>query len=233
MAGELKVSRQDSPKRWDEFTHKNKKLYECRQRIMGYFKKVASLTPWYDEKIFNRFQDQLSQIYHELLPGAVVLDVGSGPGALSGEFCEHYGAQYYVGADYSAGMARDAKADFPGQAFVCADVGSLPFADNSFDIVHSAYLLHHLKPRDRARAIKEKMRVARRAVVIVDCFGFASGFWRVPYWAYYTLVDGSYHRYAIPEWQSMFEQVQGKIARYCFTDERTVLHRIICWVIVP
>lgn len=221
------------PRRWDEFTHGSKSLYEFRQRIMRYIKKVASLTPWYNEKIFQHFEQQLSQTYRDLLPGAMVLDVGSGPGTLSRDFCDHFGANYYVGADYSAGMIRDAQSDFPDQTFVCADVGKLPFPDKSFDIVHSAYLLHHLKPEDRGQAIQEKMRVARKAVVIVDCFGFASGLWRLPYRAYYTLVDGSYYRYAIPEWQSVFEQVQGKVAAYFFTDENMILHRLICWVIVP
>jgi ubiquinone/menaquinone biosynthesis C-methylase UbiE len=233
MSGGVPGGRHNIPNRWAEFTHGSKKLYEMRHRIMGSLKKVASLTPWYDEEIFERFGHQLSQTYSELLPGARVLEVGSGPGDLSRSFCEQYGAKFYVGADYSPGMARDAKSDFPDQAFICADVGSLPFADDSFDIVQSAFLFHHLKPADRARALHEKMRVARRAVVIVDCFGFAPGFWRLPYKAYYTLADGSYYRDTIAEWQSFFEQAQGKIANYFFTDERMILHRLICWVIAP
>jgi ubiquinone/menaquinone biosynthesis C-methylase UbiE len=233
LSDEVQKERKKFPHRWAEFTHGSKKLYEFRHRITGYIKKVASLTPWYDEKILKRFEQHLRRTYSELLRGAYVLEVGSGPGALTRCFCEQFGAKFYVGADYSPGMARDAKSDFPDQAFVCADVGSLPFADNSFDIVLSAYLFHHLKPADRARALREKMRVARRAVVIVDCFGFASGFWRLPYWAYYTLVDGSRYRYTIVEWQSVFKQARVKIAKYFFTDERMILHRLICWVIVP
>jgi ubiquinone/menaquinone biosynthesis C-methylase UbiE len=51
---------------------------------------------------------------------------------------------------------------------VAADVLSLPFPDNSFDVVHSALFLHHLAPSQVVICVRESLRVARKAVLIND-----------------------------------------------------------------
>ncbi len=55
-----------------------------------------------------------------------------------------------------------------GLALQIADGRSLPYPDDSFDVVHSSLLVHHLDP-DAARAVLTEMaRVARLGVVLND-----------------------------------------------------------------
>lgn len=52
--------------------------------------------------------------------------------------------------------------------FFQADARSLPFNDQSFDLVISSTFLHHLKPGDAVLALKEAARVTRHRMVFVD-----------------------------------------------------------------
>ena len=78
----------------------------------------------------------------DALAGRRVLEFGGGA-AQGGRWCAARGAQV-VSSDLSAGMlatARrlDARTDGPAPPLVQADATRLPFADESFDIVFSAY----------------------------------------------------------------------------------------------
>jgi ubiquinone/menaquinone biosynthesis C-methylase UbiE len=55
-----------------------------------------------------------------------------------------------------------------GTRAVAADVLSLPFADDSFDVVHSALFMHHLAPEEVVACVRESLRVCRTAVLIND-----------------------------------------------------------------
>jgi ubiquinone/menaquinone biosynthesis C-methylase UbiE len=97
-----------------------------------------------------------------------VLDVPCGTGRLRAVF-ERRGLRY-VGADVSPallaqtrekGRAEDAPA-----SLLAADIGRLPFRDDSFDIVVCCRLLHHLHEQDEIRCvIAELTRVTHRLVV--------------------------------------------------------------------
>lgn len=54
---------------------------------------------------------------------------------------------------------------------VYGDARNLPFKDNSYDFVLSSDMLEHIPDRDRAKVIKEMLRVSRKYVLI----GFPSG----------------------------------------------------------
>ncbi len=51
---------------------------------------------------------------------------------------------------------------------VAADVLSLPFSDNSFDVVSSTLFIHHLGPEQVVECVRENLRVCRKAVLIND-----------------------------------------------------------------
>jgi len=51
---------------------------------------------------------------------------------------------------------------------VAADASSLPFSDNSFDLVSSNLFLHHLEPGEIVRFLDEGLRVCRIAVLVND-----------------------------------------------------------------
>lgn len=99
-------------------------------------------------------------------PGASVLDVGCGPGHLSLRLAGERGLDV-TGLDLDPAMIERARANAPrvmhgpkgSPAFVVADVASLPFGDNSFDLVVSTLSLHHWA--EPTRGLAEIGRVLR------------------------------------------------------------------------
>lgn len=56
---------------------------------------------------------------------------------------------------------------YPGLVFVSADAKNLPFADSTFDLVHSSAVIEHVGSRDQQRQfIAELVRVAKRSVCL-------------------------------------------------------------------
>lgn len=67
---------------------------------------------------------------------------------------------------------------------VCADARTLPFRDQSVDIVICSQVLHHFETPDARRLVGELNRVARRAVIVSDLrrsWIAAIGFWLVSF----------------------------------------------------
>lgn len=93
---------------------------------------------------------------------ASVVDVGCGNGFLTVYLERVFGRA--VGVDYSESML----AASPCREKVCASATELPFEDGEFDVAVESHLLHHLEPADRAQAVREMARVARRAVVLYE-----------------------------------------------------------------
>jgi ubiquinone/menaquinone biosynthesis C-methylase UbiE len=55
-----------------------------------------------------------------------------------------------------------------GLELAVADGRRLPYSDNTFDVVHSSLVLHHLDPTDAVTFLRELSRVARRGIVVND-----------------------------------------------------------------
>lgn len=65
------------------------------------------------------------------------------------------------------GGAAALETRFPGLRFAYADACDLPFADRSFDLVHSSAVIEHVGSFERqSRMVAECLRVARRGVFI-------------------------------------------------------------------
>lgn len=103
------------------------------------------------------------------------------------------------------------------QELVDGDALSLPFADDTFDVVCAFAVLHHI--REHGKAVAEMCRVARRGVFISDANNFgqgrfglrvvkqalrACGFWRTADWIltggrgfHVSDGDGIYYSYSL------------------------------------
>lgn len=97
-----------------------------------------------------------------LEPQFTLLDVGCGPGTITVDLAGR--VAHVVGVDASAAvleLAREAaaQAGVVNVAFQVADAYRLPFADDSFDVVHAHQVLQHLS--DPVAALREMRRVAR------------------------------------------------------------------------
>lgn len=103
--------------------------------------------------------------------GLRILDAGSGP--LGFAYCA---GRECVGIDIA--FPKSDMAPTPsGQRRVIGSVVSLPFRSGSFDLVTNMDTLEHLPPEDRPLAVKELLRVARRAVVLgVPCGARAAAY---------------------------------------------------------
>jgi ubiquinone/menaquinone biosynthesis C-methylase UbiE len=89
---------------------------------------------------------------------------------------------------------------------------ALPFADKSFDAVSEFCILHHVA--DPSKVVTEMLRVARRAIVIVDTNRFGQGSWPVKLfklflykmnlWSTYNFMRTRGKRYLISEGDGLF-----------------------------
>jgi len=90
-----------------------------------------------------------------------LLEVGAGNGYFTLELSRYYDL---TALDFSMNMLRMNPA--PAERKVQGDAESLPFDDDSFDIVLCGNLLHHLASPQSA--VKEMTRVARDHVVLIE-----------------------------------------------------------------
>jgi ubiquinone/menaquinone biosynthesis C-methylase UbiE len=85
-----------------------------------------------------------------LRPGTRLLDVASGPGALTAEAASR--GAYSVGVDLSPRMIELAQRLYPALEFREADVEHLPFPDHAFDAVVCAFGVGHFPQPELALA---------------------------------------------------------------------------------
>lgn len=149
------------------------KIKEGYNRIAGEFSETRRGKIWPD----------LSFLIDEIKNGDKVLDVGCGNGRL---FATIQDKQVeYVGIDNSDELIKIAQErfkDFSNAEFIVADALDLPFGDDSFDIVYSIAVLHHVPSNEfRLKMLSEAGRVVKPAgKVIVTVWNL----WQKRYYRY-------------------------------------------------
>ena len=106
------------------------------------------------------------------LQGALLLDVGGGPGFFAEAF-ERRGATY-VALDADAGEMRLHGRE-PGPRTVLGSGTALPFADGSFDVVYSSNVLEHVA--DPWTMADEMVRVTRAGGTVICSYTLWWGPW--------------------------------------------------------
>ena len=102
-----------------------------------------------------------------LTPGCSVLDVGSGAATITVDIAERVAPGRVVGLDAAASVIDGSNArhaDVSQLSFIVGDAFALPFADDSFDVVHAHQVLQHLP--DPVAALLEFRRVVRPGGVV-------------------------------------------------------------------
>lgn len=127
-----------------------------RDELARYY---ATVAPYYDGEMALR--DDIPQ-WVRIVRGTAartVIDLGCGGGRVAHALTAEARA---VGVDLIAKLRR-----LPGFTFVRADLRALPFGAASFDLAIAANdpFAHLLEDADRARALDEAARVARRVVI--------------------------------------------------------------------
>ena len=118
-------------------------------------------------------------------PGERILDLAAGTGTSS--MALRSPGVSVVAADFSRGMIEAGKKRYPELEFEFADAMSLPFQDQSFDVVTISFGLRNVQ--DYKVALKEMFRVLKPGGRLVICeFSHVSGLLGVFYRLYLTRV---------------------------------------------
>ncbi|MEO6866095.1 MAG: methyltransferase domain-containing protein [Gemmatimonadaceae bacterium] len=125
---------------------------------------------------------ELAQYFEQLPCHATLLDVGTGFGDVPAAAVRAAQLQHVtlttIGLDALPVLARYAAAAV--SYTVCGSGLTLPFADESIDVVMCSQTLHHFRGEDEATLLREMNRVARVAVIVSDLrrsWIAAAGFW--------------------------------------------------------
>lgn len=99
---------------------------------------------------------------YELPKGGNVLELGCGNGEIWKENWNRLNDCQIILSDFSQGMLAAAKANLPNQknlSFEQIDIQSIPYEDETFDVVIANMMLHHVP--DITRALSEVKRVLK------------------------------------------------------------------------
>jgi SAM-dependent methyltransferase len=106
--------------------------------------------------------------------GDTALDVGCGPGALTGVLVQRLGVGAVAACDPTAGFATDCAANYPGLQVELGRAESIPFETGRFDHALAQLVLHFVSDPEQAAA--EMMRVVRPGGTVSACvWDFADG----------------------------------------------------------
>lgn len=118
--------------------------------------------PWHSRRVASRLGH---------LPGMSVLDIACGRGEWLA-YLQQNGCSV-SGIDLSSKAIKFCQSSMPAGHFVCGPAESLPFADDSFDLVTCLGSLEHFT--DKPLALREMLRVAKpdaKFLVLVPNAGF-------------------------------------------------------------
>ena len=92
-------------------------------------------------------------------PGALVLDLACGTGAMMRRLAARLPDAHLFGADLSKKQLRAARSRSPWLMLVETDAAALPFGGGAFDVVHWSWLLEHVPPGRAVSILREVRRV--------------------------------------------------------------------------
>ena len=100
-----------------------------------------------------------------------ILEIGAGVGSATADFSKSFNFERYVVTDVSQSYLAKAvdRLSDPRLEFVQAKGESLPFDDNTFDIVFSVFLFHELPGSVREQVLQETNRVLRPGGIVGIC----------------------------------------------------------------
>src|SRR6266545_2150641 len=124
-------------------------------------------------------ENSAAYLLPHLAPGASLLDVGCGPGTITVDLAAQVAPGRVTAVEITGEALRLARAEAAARGqdnidFAVADVHSLDFPDDTFDVVHAHQVLQHVA--DPVGALREMRRVCRPGGIVAardsDYHGF-------------------------------------------------------------
>ncbi len=129
------------------------------------------------DRYMGRYSGQLSSPFCDLagiVAGRRAIDVGCGPGVLTGELVTRLGSGAVAAVDPSEPFVATARERNPGVEVRLAPAEELPFADASFDAALAQLVVQFMS--DPAAGVAEMRRVTRpEGVVVASVWDHGSG----------------------------------------------------------
>jgi len=122
------------------------------------------------DRFMGRYSRQLSPQFADcagIRNGQRVIDVGCGPGALTGELVARVGSDHVAAVDPSAPFVEAVRARQPGVDVRMAPAEDLPFASDEFDAALAQLVVHFMS--DPVAGLREMARVSRSGGVVSAC----------------------------------------------------------------
>lgn len=138
------------------------------------------------DRFMGRYSTLLAPLFAEFSDihrGMSVLDVGCGPGALTGELVARLGDAGVAAVDPSEPFVAAIASRYPGVRVEQAGAESVPFDDGEFDATLAQLVVHFMT--DPVAGLREMARVTRPGGVVAACvWDHAGG--RTPISAFWT-----------------------------------------------
>jgi ubiquinone/menaquinone biosynthesis C-methylase UbiE len=106
-----------------------------------------------------------SDVIPRELSGMTFGDIGAGPNQELGRIVKDRGGKY-VAIDRNLGMTRAQREGDEEKNVAQADIFHLPFAEKSFDLLHTRFVIMNLSAGQRKTAIQELARVGKKNIVM-------------------------------------------------------------------
>ncbi|MFG6178993.1 malonyl-ACP O-methyltransferase [Halomonas sp. THAF12] len=212
--------------------HSDQRDRDWRARVAHAFSRAA---PHYRERA--RAQQAMAEHLLQRLPDSAdgVLDLGCGPGDLTAELAERFGAGNDDGAavhglDLAPGMLTEARCRH-GEAidWLCADAADLPLPSGSLDLVVSNLAIQWCPDLDAVLAdVRRVLRPGGRALINTLAPGTLAEIgqvWQRPA-ALLDFRDAGHHRRAAHEAGFRRVEVTERIERFYYPDLSAVMASI-------
>ncbi len=129
------------------------------------------------DRFMGRYSIPLASVFADfagVVARSRALDVGCGPGALTGELIGRLGVRQVAAVDPSAAFVDAVRARHPGVALHCAGAEHLPLADDTFDAALAQLVVHFMT--DPVGGVREMARVTKPGgVVAASVWDFGEG----------------------------------------------------------
>ena len=191
----------------------------------------GSKTLYYSRKL--RFDDMFAEQYKKLFEldetaNLKILEIGCGPGALAGALHRWYPNAEIVAIDRDSEFISFAREHESGITFMEGDATSLPFDNDSFDVVISNTVSEHIEPSrfygEQIRVLKEDgiclVLSSRKGIVVTpDCI--TPNEYEKQFWKKVEQYDDTMNKYSICKYPMNEAELPLAMEQYGFNNIRT------------